>query len=376
MYWDFLWTRKQRFMNSLSRPEYGNKILYVEPTFSVKEKLLDPGVKNKGIAQIKKINENLSVLTPPLWVPFGRFEAIRKLNHRQSLRSIQKWQRNLGLQHPMLWTYRPDTASLLGAFSEKFVVYDCVDEHSAYPGRDKRLVQQQEDVLVSRADCVFVSARGLYERRKRLNPDTFFIPNGVDFPHLRKAQDPATEIPEFLKSLKRPILGFVGGIADWIDLDLVRYIARARPDYSIVLVGPVTRHIDLKPFHSLPNVFFPGPKDRMEIPAYLKGFDVCLNIFKLNELSQTVNPLKVYEYLAAGRPVVSVNMPEIHHFKDIIWIARDEEEFVDGIDRALKDPSPEKIQEGIRRVQEYSWDSLLNQVVEILNKILKRKGKI
>lgn len=366
MNWDFLWTRKQRFMNMLSNQ--GNKILYVEPTYSLMEKArkrfyVKPTMKSR----VRVINDNLIILTPPLLFPFGRFKAIRSFNYARIVSAITRYQKHFKLSRPILWMYPPWAVELIGRLGEKLTVYDCVDEHSAYPEVDKKLVQEQENSLVSSADVVFVTARGLIEKRKKINPNTFFIPNGVDFEHFSKAQNAELEIPQDIKKIRRPLVGFVGGIAPWIDLDLIYGIAKLKQEWSIVLIGPIDKKEKiLEIFTNLKNVYFLGRKPLELLPNYLKAFDVCVNPFKLNGLTEKVNPLKVYEYLAAGKPVVSIDMPEIRFLDSVIRIAKNRSQFIQYIEESLQESSLDKINDRQEKIKNFSWETLFS---ETTNKI-------
>ena len=368
MNWDFLWTRKQRFMNMLAKE--GNKVLYVEPPFHTKKKFLTSkitelvnGLIGGPFSRLTKVNDNLYVLYPSVLIPFGNHQPIFALNQFILSRKIRRAQRRLKMENPILWIYDPFMYGLVDTLSEKMTIYDCVDEHSAYPGANKSKTMEAERRLIVKSDLVIVTARGLYENKKDLNKNMHIIPNGVDFAHFSKAQDRDLEVPTDIAQLRKPILGFIGGISDWVDLDLIYYLAKSNPEWSIAMIGPVDLRAkkkveELKDAH---NIFFLGRRSLDVLPNYLKGFDVCLNPFRINELTANVSPLKVFEYLATGKPIVSVDMPEVRPFSGVVNIAHSKEEFLSLIKKVLSGGSEDTKEKRLEIAREHSWDELLKK---------------
>jgi glycosyltransferase involved in cell wall biosynthesis len=170
------------------------------------------------------------------------------------------------------------------------------------------------------------------------------------------ADDPSTPLAPEMAELPRPVLGFIGAIKEWVDLDLLQQVAERRPDWTLVMVGPIGAGVDVSALSRLANVILLGRRDRQVLPFYLKGFDVCLNPFRLNRLTETVSPLKFYEYLASGKPIASVPMPEIQEFAAVVEFGTGLEGFMDAIERALDD-TPARKAERLRMAWENSWES-------------------
>jgi glycosyltransferase involved in cell wall biosynthesis len=182
----------------------------------------------------------------------------------------------------------------------------------------------------------------LQEAKAPLNPNTILVPHGVDYEHFSKALRDDLPVPDDMKDIPHPILGFFGLIRDWVDLDLLAEVARARPAWHLVLLGDST--VDLSPYRNLPNMHFLGRKSYADLPAYCKGFDIGLIPFKVNELTRAVNPIKLREYLAAGLPVVSTPLPEVMAYDGPVRVGDSAESFVDIIGKALgieRDTRPE-----------------------------------
>ncbi len=371
--WEPLWTRKQQIMSRLPQ---SNRILYVEPPISFLSPFKDPGVafkKDLSRKGIRRLNENIWLLTPPVVLPFGsRFPGVNVINQRIIAQSIKSAMCELDFNRSILWTYLHTSCHLMGLLGESFLVYDCVDEHSAYDGFNAGLVKSMEKKLLQSCDLVFCTARGLYESKQAYCKEIFLSPNAADIDHFRQADRTETPVAEDLKELPHPILGFVGAIKEWIDLDLIGEVARSFPQGSVVMVGPVGANIDISSLQSLTNVHFLGHRDRQLLPRYLKGFDVCLNPFRENELTSTVSPLKFYEYLASGRPIASIPMPEIMDFSELVEFGGGPEGFTAAVSRALKD-TPRKKAARLQKALENSWESRAEFMMEQIEKYYTHK---
>lgn len=358
--WDPIWTRKQQIMSRLPK---SNTILYIEPPITLISPLKDRHTLGKWkmwFKGVRRLNENIYLYSPPVILPFGnKSRFINKVNQWWLSLFVKRIIYRLKLDNPIVWTYMPNSADLIQSLPKhKLLVYDCVDEHTEYTGLiNKAIVAEFERQLMSRCDLVFVTALGLYNSKKNYAREIYFSPNAADVDHFMKAQDPTTIIPADISAIPGPIVGFVGVIQDWVDLDLVRAAALAHPEWSIVMIGPVAAGIDIAPLKALPNVTFLGRKAVKDLPNYIKAFDVCINPFKINELTDKVSPLKFYEYLASGKPIVSVYMPGVSEFLDVVEISKNAEEFVKGIERALTTDTPKKRQARLSRARENSWDS-------------------
>jgi len=372
--WNPIWTRKQQVMSRLPK---SNTILYVEPPVTLLSPLKDPKTLVKWFSWFKGIRtwrENIYLFSPPVTLPFGnKYRVINRLNQWWISLFLKNIISRLKLKNPIIWTYLPGSVDLIDKLGErKLLVYDCVDEHSEYTGFiNKNAVIQMERELMAKCDIIFVTAEGLYDSKKDYAETIYFLPNAADVEHFMKAQDPGIPVPEEVASIPRPIVGFVGVIQDWIDLDLVKKAALTHQEWSFVMVGPVAAGIDISALQALPNVYFLGRKEVRVLPNYIKAFDVCINPFKLNALTDKVSPLKFYEYLASGKPIVSVNMPGVHTFADIVEISNNTEEFIKGIERALHEETPEKLKQRLDRAVLNSWESrvafMMSKIKEKMN---------
>jgi glycosyltransferase involved in cell wall biosynthesis len=295
--------------------------------------------------------------------------AVCRLDNRLLAPLLRSWIRRLGFRAPVLWTYTPYSEGLVGRLGERTVVYDCVDEWSAARGLVRApVVRELERRLLDRAHVVIVTHENLAAARTRPGRPAHLVPNGVELAHFGAAARPETPIAPELASLPRPVVGLVGSLQYWIDFDLVRDLALARPRWSFVLVGPRGRLGRVHRVEGLPNVHLLGPRPYRDLPGYLRGFDVCLSPYVLDDVARHASPLKLYEYLASGQPVVSVDMPEARRFKEVVGIGRTPGEVLARLEEAVTPAarSAAAAEARMRAVEPYSWDRLFGQVESIL----------
>jgi ubiquinone/menaquinone biosynthesis C-methylase UbiE/glycosyltransferase involved in cell wall biosynthesis len=376
--WNDLWTRKQRFMQRFARQ--GNRVLYVETQAS----LASIGVLRadwrrlfRWMAGPRRFEENLCIATFPLVLPcFQMSIGINTLNNVLLLPLLRRWIKRLGFGRPILWTYNPYSESLLGELGEQMAVYECVDELSAAKGLVRsKVVQELERRLLKKVDVVIVTHENLYQSKKHLAREIYLIPNGAEVDHFRKASFPDTPVAQQMKSIPHPIIGFLGSVQYWIDMDLLRFLALARPDWSFALIGPIGRLAQIDKIRHLPNVYLLGRKPYDDLPSYLKGFDVCLNPYILDETAMNCSPLKLYEYLATGKPVVSVDMPEARKFDGLISVGHSYSEILHLLDEAIKSKrtDPGMAASRIDAVKEHSWDHRFAQLERALEQHVERR---
>jgi glycosyltransferase involved in cell wall biosynthesis len=245
----------------------------------------------------------------PLVVPLPS-SRVAQLVNRQILRAtIQRISKQLQMRDYQLWSFLPNVADYLDCCDPSLRVYYCVDEWSLFRELDGPRIAAAEQRLCREVDLVFAACEELVLRKRRLNPNTFLVPHGVDYELFARALEPTTVIPNELAALPRPHVGFFGTLADWVDTELLVELARHRPEWSIVLVGPIMA--DVSALRGPHNIHLLGARAHVELPAYCKGFDVGIIPYRLEERMRYVNPSKVREYLCAGLPVVATPVPEV-----------------------------------------------------------------
>jgi glycosyltransferase involved in cell wall biosynthesis len=355
-------THLMRLLARKNRILWVNSIGYRTPTVS-KADMGRALRKLKAVAApVREVEKNIFVLNPlavPFYGPVGR-----ALNRRLLAFQVRAAMRRLGFQRPINWVFNPAAASVAGHLSEDLIIYYCVDEYTAFSGVSSASVADLEQRLLQRADAVIVSADKLLESKAPFNPHTILIRHGVDFNHFRKALDPQLQVPLEIANLPRPIIGFFGLIADWVDVDIMAAIARHFSSGSLVVLGKATT--DVTPLKALTNAHLLGRKPYEQLPAYCKGFDVAINPFRINELTLNANPLKVREYLAAGLPVVSTDIPEVKVL-GLCRLANNVRGFIQEIELALQDPGPTAIRSDAIRHE--SWEARLQEIGNYLESL-------
>jgi glycosyltransferase involved in cell wall biosynthesis len=350
---------KNHLMRVLARDNrvlWVNSIGYRAPTASKAD--LSRAFRKLAAAfePIEEVERNIFTLNP-LAIPAYGWGGAREFNRRFLRWQVKRAMRRLGFARPINFIFNPPAALIAGSLGEDRLIYYCVDEHLAFTGVATESLARLEEELLRKADLVIVTAERLYQSKSRFNPRTRLIRHGVDFEHFRRALDPATAIPAEIAGLPRPVIGFHGLIADWVDVELLAHVAGCFPEGSIAIIGKTATDVSL--LERAPNVHLLGRKPYAELPAYCKGFDVALNPFRLNELTLNSNPLKVREYLAAGLQVVSTPAPEVVRLKHC-RIAATPDEFTLEIKRALEDPGPSPARSELMRNE--SWEAKVDEL--------------
>jgi glycosyltransferase involved in cell wall biosynthesis len=315
--------------------------------------------------------ENDLWIYTPLVLPFPHSPAAQRLN-RQILRATLRALRlRLGMKEFQLWSFLPNVGEYAGTLGESLVVYYCTDEWSMFSYIDEGRMAAAEEKLLRRTDVIFAVNDALVESKRSHNPQTFLAPHGVDHALFATALDPALPLPADVAGLKRPILGFYGTIQDWVDLDLIAYLAERHPEWSIVLLGGV--HVDTAAVTRFPNVHLLGRKAKAELPAYCKAFDVALIPYVISERMKYVNPIKLREYLCAGCPVVSTAVPEVERYPEWAWVAGDKAEFERGVVAALAADSPARRRASSEAMRSETWEARVAQIAERVAEAQARK---
>lgn len=351
-------TRKQQVMSRLTDCE----ILYFDPPITLIAPMKDASLKPRLKAYKEpgeKVMQHVTRYSLPPVMPFyNKYRVFNKLSAGKIAKFVNSVARQHGFENPVLWVYHPSNVDAAKKIAHSKLVYDCVDRHSGYPGLiDPAVVDGMEAELARSCDAVFATAQGLYDTLSQYNEHTFFLPNGANYDMFSKAAEPQ-ERPDDLKDIDTPILGFVGALQQCIDRSLAAEVARRRPDWTLVFVGAPLAGVDVSMLEALPNVRLLGPRPHAEIPRYIAGFDLCMNIFSAGDLAKDVSPLKFYEYLATGKPVVSTPQPlQVQDFADSVYIADGADDFIAACEQALGESGREKTELRMRHGRDCSWPS-------------------
>jgi len=370
--WNALPTRKHRWARNWARQ--GNRVLYVEQQMHwigwLAALRTEFGRPVKWFAGPREIEPNLWVFTLPLAIPFFQMNAALNWFNNLWLAPVLRWAMSrVGLRSPILWTYTPHSAGFVGKLAESFVVYECVDEFSAAKGLvHGPTIAALERELIEKAGLVIVTAPALCESKRPFAKRIETVPNGVDVEHFAQASRPETKAAPAIQKLLKPVIGFIGGIQYWVDFDLIAHAARAHPEWSFAFVGNVEPLARVDKVRGLPNVYFLGRQPYVAMPEFVAGFDVCVNPYVLDGVAENVDPLKLYDYLASGKPIVSVDIPAARRFADMIRLTKTADEFTRALEATLADPGDAATR--LRAATEHSWEARFQRVQDIVEPLL------
>ncbi|MBI5305140.1 MAG: glycosyltransferase [Chloroflexi bacterium] len=325
---------------------------------------------------VRQIGDGLIVLSPFV-LPFYRSEFVRRINTRllawQIRRALPR-----GATRPIAYLFLPALVGLIGALNEKLVVYHCVDVHAANPNVPAREVRAREEQLLRAADVVFTSAATLYAEKRALNAHTYYVPNVADAEHFARARDAALPIADAVRDLPHPLAGFIGNLTAYkVDFDLLSAVAARAPGWTFALIGPIGRgdpSTDLARLHAQPNIRVLGEMPYAELPRAVKAFDVCLIPFNQNASTRGTFPMKFFEYLAAGKPVIATDLPALAEFSPYFYTARNADEFLAALDAAQHEDAT-CINQRMTIAQKYSWDARIREIETILTNALAERAR-
>jgi len=372
------WTNKQHVALELNKQ--GHRVFYIDSIGLRRLSATNEDFK-RIVARLErvwngpqKVRENLWVWSP-LAISLHDLQTVRKINHMIINTMLHFWLRKLNFETDILWAYNPMITELINISKFSYIVYHCVDEIKAQPGMPFQIIDKAERELLKKADVVFTTSPQLLKTRMLYNPHSYYFPNVADYDHFSKALLDETKVPSDLMIISKPRIGFIGAISDYkLDFNLIAHVAKTRPDWSIVLIGKVGEGdpwTNINNIKSLPNVFFLGPRPYAELPAYLKGIDVAILPNQLNTYTQAMFPMKFFEYLAAGRPIVSTSLPALRQFSDTVYLAKDYSDFILGIEKALNDP--EKCYQKSIIASKYTYKARTEEMMTIVEKDLALK---
>jgi glycosyltransferase involved in cell wall biosynthesis len=365
-------TNRQQIMIRAARR--GHRVLFVESGGHIGRHLWrlvtgpDRGSVARRLFGGEQPAESITVEKALTFVPWGqKFPLANRINSRFTGARIRRAARGLGGPR-ILWIYDPTAFELVGQAGEDLTVYDVVDDYAEQVGPDarrRRFVAAADEAAACRSHVVFATTTGLYERQLQRNPETHLVRNGADFAHFSHTNGTAPEV----RSFAGPVVGFAGNLtAEKVDFDLLEAVARARPEWSLVLVGPPAEDArgQLDRLGALNNVHALGFRPYEELPAYVSGFSVGVIPYRATAYTRNCSPLKVYEYLAAGKAVVASGVPELSGMEPDVTLADRPEAFVAAIESALAASSPEAVARRRATAEQNTWEARTERLLDLV----------
>jgi len=363
--WDFVWQRPQQL---LSRLALRNRVLFIEEPIYLDD-VVTPRLDLSE--PMPRVHRAVPMLPGALRGEYDKsIVQIRELTRRQlaadgALAGM--------FARPIQWFYTPMPApAMIGAFDERAVVYDCMDELSKFRFAPTALVDR-ERYLMAQSDVVFAGGYKLSQSKAKYHANVHFFGCGVDVAHFATARQADLEVPREVASLEKPVIGYYGVIDERIDYELLRRIAASLPDAELVMVGPVVK-VDPAELPRAANIHWLGQRQYAELPSYVKGFDVCLMPFALNEATEFINPTKTLEYMAAGKPIVSTAISDVvHNFTPVVAVAHSHDLFVQAVRKSIESPSQELIGRGLEQAKQNSWESIVSRMERIIRDAVRAR---
>ena len=355
--WDFVFQRPQHLLTRWARRH--RVFVIEEPVVGEGPARFEVSVRQHGIR----------VVVPRL--PEGLTLAAADALQSSLLRTFL---REHSISDYLLWYYTPMAMAFTRHLRPRAVVYDCMDELSAFAGAPASM-REREQELLKRADVVFTGGQTLFESKRHSHANVFAFPSSVDVDHFARARVSQPD-PDDQKQIPHPRLGFFGVVDERMDLELLRQVAAARPDWHLVIVGPVVK-IDPSCLPGGANLHYLGAKQYDELPSYLAGWDVALLPFARNDATRYISPTKTPEYLAAGKPVVSTSIRDVVRPYGVTGLARiadDPADFVAAIEAALAEPASERLRQVDAFLTQTSWDGTWTRMYRLVNAAIAAKA--
>lgn len=354
--WDFVYQRPQHL---LSRCAQGQRVFFIE------EPIFDGGPLR---LEMKEREGGVLVCVP--YLPQGLTSEVACDAVLRSL--VERLFADHGVRDYVLWYYTPMALSFTRHLRPLATVYDCMDELSAFRGASP-LLRGREAELLARADLVFTGGQSLYEAKRDQHSRVYAFPSSIDVAHFAQARN-RTDEPQDQSAIPHPRLGFFGVIDERFDFELLDGVAQARPDWQLVMVGPVVK-IDPESLPRRDNIHYLGMKSYQELPAYLSGWDVALLLFARNESTRFISPTKTPEYLAAGKPVVSTSIRDVvrpYGQRGLVHIADTVQDFIKAVEATLKGDAA-RLLEVDEFLSQTSWDRTWEQMSALIEYVVSAR---
>jgi UDP-galactopyranose mutase len=353
--WDFVYQRPQHLLSRFAAQ--GRVFYFEEPVKTTERSHLRHSRRTSGV----------DVIVPYLSEKDEPATAMRLL--------IDEFFIEEQIHSYALWFYTPMHLPWTRHLKPLSVVYDCMDELSGFKGAPPEL-KQREMELMQWADVVFTGGHSLYEAKREQHGNIYPFPSSIDVPHFARARTIDTE-PEDQARIPGVRLGFFGVIDERMDLELIAKVAELRPEWSIVMIGPVVK-IDPATLPKLSNIYYLGMKSYDELPAYIAGWDVALLPFARNDSTRFISPTKTPEYLAAGLPVVSTSIRDViypYGESGVVYIADTPEEFVAAADKALTEDPSQRLRRVDVLLSQTSWSRTWGRMAELVDDVVQRRRR-
>jgi glycosyltransferase involved in cell wall biosynthesis len=361
--WGFVFQRPNHLLSRFSKHQ---RVFFIE------EPIFYDGADK---LHIENFNENLYVVTPHI-----KHGLSEKQVYKRQEKFINNLFSNMQVSRFISWYYTPMALPFTSHLNPELVVYDCMDELSAFKFAPPELTIREKK-LFKKADIVFTGGHSIYEHKKNQHQNIHSFPSSIDKHHFGLARTIKKD-PEDQKNIPHPRFGFFGVIDERMDIDLISKVAKEKPEWQFVMLGPIVK-IDPASLPHYDNIHYLGGKKYEELPPYISGWDIAMVPFAMNESTKFISPTKTPEYLAAGKPVISSPIKDVvspYGDNKLVHIASNAEEFIKAAEEELKN---KRKGSWLKKVDEFlsgnSWDRTWSQMVrnieDTMNKIAAENNK-
>ena len=308
----------------------------------------------------EKVSNNMWVSTFFYLLPFrgSKYffgsELVNKINQKLIKNHLINQMKQLGINNPTIIVSGAHILPILSDLNYSQLIYHCSDDYTIIPSFPESF-ETIEQKLIKKCDLVVTTADELMKAKRRFNKNTISIPNGANVDHFSSTQNSETVISNEMSIFKKPIIGYVGSIFQWLNTSWISFAAEKFPENDFVFIGPL--QIDISKFKKYKNIHFLGPKPYEALPTYIKAFKVAVIPFIIDGVTLKASPIKFYEYLSSGIPIVSTELPDLLPFKDDVYLVKEKEEYVESIESALNNDSIARINRRMETAKKYSWES-------------------
>jgi len=388
-FWNKMWRMTQQKMYYISNLT-GCKILYINPTIDFLYLLFNfrSCLKLYGLTTIAralfglhlKYNENIIIFTPSRMIPFSyRFKFLYKLEYNIYRRRIRKLVTKYNFREAILWINRPfDSKNENMGFPFDFTVFDWTDDWYSFEKYEKNEITiktREEEIynsLLSDSKIVFCVSKNLYQRAKKINKNSYLIPNATDYKNFSQCRNNNLNRIRNIERLGVYKIGYVGFILNRIDFKLIDFASKQNSDLEFIFVGPIMKSFKIpKYIQNNQHVHFIGPVDYYDLPCYIQYFDVLIIPHYVDEVTSSMDPIKIYDYLATGKPIVTSRVAGSDKFHNIINISKNKEEFYKMIMDSLINEEEKNINLRMEAGKNNSWENRAKKIVDILNQYMK-----
>lgn len=377
--WDEVWRRNQFLCSGFARRFPDRKILFIAPARDVSNRLRRGRLSElRGKATWKVPGFANITVTQPLKLVPNSLSVGRRLNEAMARAHVRHAAQDTGIVNPILWLNPQDALHLVGRMEERAVIYDITDdwtELTQSKALTRRIIAQDAE-LCRKANAVIVCSQRLYNLKRNLARNLYLIPNGVEAEHYCRVLDSTEPLIADTARWRKPVLGYTGTIhPDRVDAALVEALARRFAEGTVALIGPMLLSAESQArLQACGNVVLTGAVAYERLPDYMRAFDVCITPHRMTPFTESLNPIKLWEYLAAGKPIVSTDVAGFRDYPEFVRIAADTEGFVCAVQEALRE-NPAKGAARREEARRHSWEKRIDDVEAVVNSCLLDEEK-